>query len=89
MTEVHASGPGTTRHYLHEHEDVRGENPADGQVPVWNESTQTFDMGAPTLTPPGGPVAVTGARDDGEGALAALLTALEVAGVITDSTTAT
>jgi hypothetical protein len=34
------------------------------------------------------PVAVTGARDETEGALANLLTALESLGLITDSTTA-
>ena len=35
------------------------------------------------------PVTVSGARDDAEGALAALLSALEELGLITDSTTAT
>jgi len=46
MSEVHAAGPGAARHYLHEHEDLRDENPEDGQVPVWNESAQTFTFGA-------------------------------------------
>jgi hypothetical protein len=35
------------------------------------------------------PVTVSGARDDPEGALAALLSALEALGLIADSTTAT
>jgi len=35
------------------------------------------------------PVAVAGARDDPEGALKNLLTALDTAGIITDNTTAT
>lgn len=86
MTETHAPGPGVQRHYLHEHEDVRAENPANGQALVWNESTQSFDMGGPVATDDL-PVDVTGARGDGS-ALASLLTALETAGIITDSTTA-
>lgn len=89
MSETHAPGPGVARHYLHEHEDVRAENPADGQVPVWNEGTQSFDMGAPVETLTGLPQAVAGTRDDPESALATLLTALAAAGIITDSTTAT
>jgi hypothetical protein len=37
----------------------------------------------------GTPISVTGARDDPEGALAALLSALEGLGLIDDNTTAT
>jgi len=88
MSETHSPGPGVARHYLHEHEDVRAENPANGQMPVWNESTQSFDMGAPVgLT--GVPRAVAGNRADPESALKNLLTALAAAGIITDTTTAT
>lgn len=88
MSEVHAPGPGVARHYLHEHEDVRAENPGNGQVPVWNESTQSFDMASPAGLA-GVPQAVAGNRADPESALKNLLTALAAAGIITDSTTAT
>ena len=55
-------------------------------VKVGNDTTQTLGFYGATGTVK---VAVTGARDDPEGALANLLTALANLGLITNSTTAT